>query len=482
MKNIFKFMMVAAAASMFAACDETPIDPVTPEEDETPKDEVVELNQNLEFTLEVTTLEADNAKVSVSNNGTTADTWYGFVTSEVGKTEASLIDAEVATLTAGGGKITGLKKQTSTTLTVRGLEPDTDYKYIVFGLSENGEVYGKSQSVSFKTLKGELQYTENSAWTVKYEGAGTIGNYNYEHTISVASTDNNYYFVTAATVEDFNTAGIKSIAESNLAELKAYIDGFNAQNGTNYKVVDVLFKGNGLEAVNLEAGDWYGIAIGVDEKGELTGLYAKSDVITIVEEEMTEEYAAWIGDWTFTGANGAAYNITLEKKVSNKTYNMYGYDGNDLDFIPVEVSWIAEYGIWTIYPQNFGEFEFADGSVGTIYFLGGMETEKGFSLYTDVPTCLGGTLDDGSMVVYGYSVEEEGIAMSLMCHFVVIDGSPFFWADPAEIPTFPISVTPGAATAAKSMAVVKDSKKISTFSKMPKALKVSDFEKAYLVR
>ncbi len=482
MKQIFKFMMIAAATMTMAACDQiVPDNNGTNPDDENNQTPTVELNQNLEFTLEVESVEADKAKIQIENNGSTSDTWFGFVTSEVSKTDAELIQAQVTELTAGG-KVSGLQKSTSKSVTVRDLEPESDYKYIVFGLSENGEVYGKSSSVTFKTLKGELQYTENAAWTVAYAGAGTINGTNYDHTVSVKSTDENYYFVTVTTVEDFTTAGIKTVAEANLADLKAFLDGFNAENGTSYKVVDMLFKGDGVEAFNLEAGDWYAIAIGVDQNGELTGLYAKSEVISIQEEEPTEEYLAWIGDWTFTGSNGAAYNVTFEKKVSNRSYNMYGYDGNDLDFIPVEVTWMADYGLWTIYPQNFGDFEFDDGSIGTIYFLGGMQAEEGFSLYTDVPACLGGTLEDGSKAIYGYAIEEEGIEMTLMCHFVVMGGTPYFWNDPTAIPTFPIVVTEGAATASKSMSAVKTSKRINRFTNMPKFLKASDFEKAYMIR
>lgn len=477
MKKIFKFMMVAAAASMFAACDE-PVDPVTPGDEETPKEEEVVLNQNLEFTLEVTTIEADNAKVKVEHNGTTADTWYGFVTSEVAKADDKLIEAEVAALTAAG-KISGLKKQTSTTVTLRGLEPQTDYKYIVFGLTAEGQVYGVYSSVAFKTVRGEVVFTENSAWTVKYEGAGTINNQAYDHTISVTSTDKNLYFITGVTVEEFQTSGIKTIAEENLAYMKEYIAAYNAANGTKFTVLDMLYQGNGLDALMLEAGDWYGLAIGVDENGEINGLYAKSAVISIEEEEPTEAYSAWIGDWTFTGSNGAAYNVTLEKKVSNSSYNMYGWDGNDLDFIPVEVTWMADYEIWTIYPQNFGEFEFSDGSLGTIYFLGAQQGEQGWSLYTDAPTCMAGHLEDGSKAVIGYSDEEAGLAMDVMCHFVVFGSTPYFWNDIDLIPTFPITVTPAAATKAVS---VKEAKGVQSFAKMPKVLKMADFEKAYMIR
>jgi hypothetical protein len=71
-----------------------------------------------------------------------------------------------------------------------------------------------------------------------------------------------------------------------------------------------------------------------------------------------------------------------------------------------------------------------------------------------------------------------------MCHFVVIGGTPYFWAEPDGVPTFPIVVTEGAAAASKSksMSAVKTSKRIQTFTNMPKFLKASDFEKAYMIR
>ena len=44
------------------------------------------------------------------------------------------------------------------------------------------------------------------------------------------------------------------------------------------------------------------------------------------------------------------------------------------------------------------------------------------------------------------------------------------------------TVTEGTATASKSMSAVKTSKRINRFTNMPKFLKASDFEKAYMIR
>lgn len=470
-------MMVAAAASMFAACDETPIDPVTPEEDETPKDEVVELNQNLEFTLEVTTLEADNAKVSVSNNGTTADTWYGFVTSEVSKTEASLIEAEVATLTAGGGKITGLKKQTSTTLTVRGLEPDTDYKYIVFGLSENGEVYGKSKSVSFKTLKGEVEYTVNPAWTVTYIGDYVEQGYAYSNVVAVESTDNNTYFTTAWPKDIFVENGIKTIVEEELAAWAEYLPELNA----TWK--DLLANSSSMSTVNIDTrygSEWYVIAIGADLEGNPTGLYAMSELVTIEEEDMTEGYASWLGDWTFTGANNISFDVTFSKNKANQSYYMTGWE--DLTDIPVTVTWLEEDSIWAIEGQVIAEnVQLTNTVSGSIYFL----PYDSQSLYDSV-ACYGGMLEDGTRMAIAPEAEDEDgqpIVMEGMGFYAIGNDNNIYVISEAmysgQMPTFPITIT---SAQTKSMTSVPSFVKKHK-GMMPEAMKANaKFSNAYMIR
>ena len=468
MKNIFKFMMLAAAALAFAACGEK--DP-TPE----PEPEV-ELNQNLTFTLEVSSVEADKAKIKVTNNGTTADTWYGFVTSEVEKTEATLIKEEVDALLAEGN-VTGLKKQTSTTVTLRSLEPETDYKYIVFGLAEDGTIYGTSESVTFTTAKGEVEFSVNSAWTVEYKGVGKIGETTYEHTVAVTSTDENLYFVTGVTKADYETKGIKAIAEEDLAYLKAYIDEFNKQNGTGYKLSDILFKGDGVDALTFEAGDWYAIAVGVDAEGEVSGLYAMSDVITIEEEEPTEEYAAWLGNWTLTGANGVVQNVTFHKGISNMSYYMTGYEGDDTAGLDIEVFWLAEDQVWVIYNQSFGTFNFGEQyGKGEVWFVG-MTEEYNVYLNNEIPICVGGMTEDGTLAAYGYSEtweNEDGSEgsyvvnhMAYIAYFSSAKQMSFLSATyETGFPSFPITITPAEEAATRSAApAVKNVQKVTNLVK-----------------
>lgn len=470
MKKNLKFIMIAAAALSFAACTPENTDPVTPDEPnkEDPKEEV-ELNQNLEFTLEMTSVEADQAKVKVSHNGEAKDTWYGFYTEDVTGNELTVINDEIDAMLAEG-KISGLKRSRATTVTLRNLTPATEYKYIVFGLSEKGEFYGTHASVKFTTLKAEVQFKENPAWSVAYTGPGEINGTNYEHTVTVTSNDNNPYFITAVTAEELDEYGVKAIAEDNLDYYKSYLAEFNKDNGTNLTINDVLFQGNGMDAFMLEAGyNWVALAIGVGTDGEISGLYATSEVFTIEEEEASEAYASWIGDWTWTGSNGVSWDITFNKGVSNSSYYLIGWEGLEL---PIAVDWYEEYGMWQINAQDLGEASFGSAGNGTIYLVG----NDGKYFYTIdegiYPVCMGGDVEGGRICI-GYSEEDEEtgevvFALDHMHYIADIAGQYYGISETDTWPSFPITITP--ATRTRSSAQYE--KDVMTFANLVKTYKV----------
>ena len=465
MKKIFRFAaMVAAAAALFSCQEPVTPDPGTGDENQGTGN--TELNVDIKFTLAVEEVECDKAKIKVEHDGARTDTWYGFVTTESDIDQA--IDNEVAALVASG-KVS-LQKSTSKTVTVRGLEPETAYTYVVFGLSDQGQVYGEPVSVDFTTAKAPVViegYQVNPNWTVAYIGAGVVNGESYDHVISVTSTDETPYLTTVVAKTDFESYGIEAIAESEIAYWTDYVNRYNEAYGTSYDLSALLYVGSVEEGWTLDAGEYVALAIGADASNAPTGYYAVSEPFSVVEEEMTEAYAAWLGNWTFTDSEGVALNVTFGAKSNNKTYNMFGFDAPDLDAYPVEVTWMADYEMWVIYPQNFGTFTFTDNSQGDIYFLGGQQGEKGFSLYTDVPVCLGGFDAEGNRLVVGYSDEESGINMTLMSHFVVIGGTPYFWAEPETLPWFPMSITAATQTSALSTekAITKWTSKKTMLSK-----------------
>ncbi len=441
MKNIIKFFFAALVALAFAGCDK----PNGPNGSDDPV-----LNENIVFTLEVMDVKATSAKIKVSHDGTADDTWYAFALPKTSK----ILEAVAAKCEEllKEESISGLKNRTEYPYTINGLEGNTDYTFIVFGLSEKGVFYGNPVSIDFRTKKGQVEMVENDKWTVEYTGEQTIGEEVYEHTATVTSQDDNTYIVTSYPKEIFDNYEISVIAEDGLASFLSYIDYINQQYNQKVEISRVLSSGNSIEALAMYPGDWYAIVIGVDARGELTGFYALSDLITIAEEEPTPDYAEWIGDWTWTGANGKSFDITFEKGISNMTYTMTGWEGVNL---PVEVTWIesnveGEPGGWAIYPNYYGELTFEGGTKGDVYLLGSYKADGTTWLHSDgnLPICLGGITEDGGKLCIAAELSdgETTIVMDAMFLMGIFSNLPEeqqqqYLSDPELRPSFPITIT-----------------------------------------
>ena len=173
MKKFFRFAAIAVAAIALLSCEKDPQGGSTqkPDDGDKPGQTTPEYTENLTFTLEVTEVEADKAKIKVEHNGTTKDTWYGFATTE------SDVNKAIADVLAEGNVT--LKKNTKTTMTVRNLEPETEYTFIAVGIKADGTQYGEPATVMFTTTAEEVpapptptpgEYTINPNWTVTYIG------------------------------------------------------------------------------------------------------------------------------------------------------------------------------------------------------------------------------------------------------------------------------------------------------------------------
>ena len=409
------------------------------------------LNDDIRFTLSVTEVTAESAKVKVTHDGERNDSWYGFVTTHTDLDSA--IDAKVDELLASG-KITGLKKTTSATVNLTDLEPGTDYSYVVFGLTSDGIVYGEPASVSFTTeaLPQGVTYKENSAWKVRYTGVGTINGTEYPYTVTVTSSDRNKYIISAYPADVFEEYDISLIAEDAVDGLKKWLAEYNKEYNANITFDQMLYQGDGMEAYNFTSGQWRAIAVGVGADELPNGLYAVSEVFTISEgsgddSEMTEAYAAWLGDWKFTGANGISQNVTFSKNVANESYKMTGYEGLDLEVI---VTWEAEDQIWVIYNQNLGTYQFTGGATGDIWFVG-EDAQENLYFSPELPICVGGMLEDGTLASLGWEgtlnmqdgsqVEYKVNDMLFLAEFT--DGLSYISRTfETGYPTFPITITP----------------------------------------
>ncbi|MBO5877024.1 MAG: hypothetical protein J6Q37_05220 [Bacteroidales bacterium] len=454
MKKFFKFAAIAAITAAFVSCTEKPGPEPTPEPGPgtTP-----EYTEDLTFTLEVAEVEADKAKIKVEHNGTTKDTWYGFATTE------SDVDKAIADVLEEGN--VSLKKNTKTNVTVRNLEPETEYTFIAVGIKADGTTYGEPATVKFTTAKAEEptppaptpgEYTINPNWTVTYIGDYEQDGKVYNNVIAVETTDTNPYFVTAWPVDYFEELGIATIVDE---EIKAWEDLLAQYPGASWEN-DILYAESVLATVGIDPAygtKWYAMAIGCDTNGNATGLYALSDVIDLEnlgggdDVEPTAEYSEWLGNWTFTGANGVAFDVTFSKGKVNESFIMTGWEG--INDIPVAVTWLQEDQMWYINGQVLAEgMQLTNTVTGDAYFL----PYAGDTIY-DSAACVGGFTEDGTRVSLAYEAETEDgkVVMEGMGYWAFgNDGQTYIFSSymqTGQIPSFPITITP--ATKATTTAV-----------------------------
>lgn len=466
MKKFFRFAAIAVAAIALFSCEKPQGDDTqTPGGNEKPEQTVPEYTEDLTFTLTVTEVEADKAKIKVEHNGTTKDTWIGFETTETD------IEKAIADFIADGNVT--LKKNTSTTMTVRGLEPETKYTFVAVGVKADGTVYGTHASVEFTTAKAEEPtppapegYTVNPNWTVTYVGDYEEGGKVYDNVVVVETTDTNPYFVTAWPVDYYEELGIEAIVA---AEIEAWEEMLAQYPGATW--ADIVYAESILAQVSIDpeyGTKWYAMAIGCDTNGKATGLYALSEVIDLEnlggeEEEPTAEYAAWLGDWTFTGANGVAFDVTMKQGKANQTYKLAGWEGPESEGLDIKVDWMADYGIWIIYAQSFGTYSFGASGNGEIWLT--PESTDGYIYPAEgIPACMGGMTEDGQMVVEGYSEElEDGsvVEMATMMYLAKLeaDGKYYNITSVEEWPTFPLTVTPATKATTNAVKEFKGGKK-----------------------
>lgn len=440
MNKVFKSVAVAAAIIGLFGCEEVPQN----NDGNTDTDKVIKYTEDIEFELAVKSVTANAAEITISHNGHEDDTWYAFATTS---TNVSLsIDKAVEELTAAGGKVSGLSSGTKQAVTVDGLEHSTDYTYIVFAMTAEGDVYGSHSDISFTTPLG---FAPNSEWSVEYTGRQYIGENEYEHTVTVESSDKNPYFITIVTKDRYDNTAIGDLICEEMASLEQFISEYNRYYGEHTTIKDWSHIGDGIDPFGIELGKTYvAMAIGVTHTSELTGHYAVSEEFEPYEEAMTDGYASWIGTWKFTGANGVAFDVTFEKMKSNDTYIMTGWEGEQAEQHEVIVYWYPTENTWILWSQYIGTFTSAGYGDFDLYFCPANFVDGGGQeVYTTdgVPICIGCDMPNGEKMVLGYAEGDRALYTHMRFAGVWSDGVGGITAT-TDFPTFPLTVTPVSST------------------------------------
>lgn len=424
MRNIFRMAMVAFAAIALVACDTS----------DEPQGGV---ENNIVLEVDVENITATSAKIKVSHNGKTADSWYGLLTTDITTREDQLIEECVAQLAIGdiGSQLIFSKNYTKI---LSPLSPATTYKYIAFGLNEDGEVYGERASVEFTTLAGGGSGGENEedevyenmlpnpAWSIAYTGAKTIEDVEYKHTVTVNSTDNAPYTIAVVYASEYDASKLRDLGNALAGSMMEYLDAYNATYGTSYTLNDMLFRGNGVEVFDdLDPGYYIAIAMGITSKGEVSGLYAVSATFHIEEEAPTALYSSWLGDWTLIGDNGVSNDVVIGRNVANKSINMYG-----LQNLPFAV--VGEYSVERndiIFAAQVIEqgYEFGDGSVADIHLLGLDEDGKYYGLDNgNYGIAIAGVLENNRRAIVRYGLNQPDYPKFVAMMVVAYMGGKYY--------------------------------------------------------
>lgn len=473
-KYLALMAMAAVAAIAFTACDEQP---QTQEEHKNPN-----LNHDLTLVVDIESVTSQSAKVKVTHNGSSTDTWLGFVTYKVDRSDRELIEEQIAAFKAGENT-SSLHASKSYVQVLANLTPDTPYKYIAFGLSEEGEEYGNYGVLEFTTQSlggnpggggntggGEIinGMRENSAWSVEYIGAGTLYEEEYDNIVKVTSVDNNPYMMTVVYASEWDPTQLRDLAELLVDSTVAYVEEFNSYYGTSYTLEDMLFVGDGYDAFNLYPGYYMALAIGVTPEGAVSGYYAVSDVFEVKEQVASAAFRAWLGNWDVVGNNDVTYRVNLSNGLANKYFYMSYWEG-DMDFV-VKVDYNADLDALFFYSQTIQEeVNFGDYGYGNLYFYG-IDREGG--LYTneggDYGIAIAGILDGGQRAIVRYEDDSvQGYPFFDFMQFIAdIDGQ-YFRLTNAELLQMPAAMNPAGGQIAVSPKVSREPEALRTSLRKP---------------
>lgn len=308
-----------------------------------------DITPDLKFTkLDTIEVNYNSAIIRVQHSGKSSDTWYGFVTDETGTKDAILIARKIEELTATG-KIKGLDKRTNARIELKDLKSAKKYKYIVFAITENGQLYGSSASLTFETDESSLLLSQCEDWSVTRDSREASDNKEiYSIVFNNTSATRchvgfipkwmvEYYEKDPNIQEEIEQYGGLRLKIGEVTFLFSILDylvweelyeywGYY-EDDDNYFQNETFGESYTFSIPRQESGDYYVVAIGF-ENGEPTLKYSVSEV-TIDKETPSADYNKWIGTWTAKGSNNITYTLNIGENDPNYSYYVYGWECSD---------------------------------------------------------------------------------------------------------------------------------------------------------
>ena len=296
------------------------------------------------FKVEIEEVTGHEAHFKVTHNGKDSYTWYAFATQDMESAIEDLVSAK------SEEALDLLNRGASVSASLLELPADTEFRYIVFGIKENGAVYGTPAEVTFKTLEDfdGIQFTAK---------AGNITRSSAEITVSHDGREDYTWF-------GFLTEDLETSAAGLIKEQAASVTEADIQSGKDVKIT----------VEDLEEGVTYRYIVTGYKDGAVYG--KPGDAQFTVAADSRTPYEKWLGKWSATGSDGTVMNFEITEKVTDQTYIISGFG----ESAPLEAGFDAETGDLQLIYQQAGSnsnWQFYLAGIGTNDYVAYGDNDKG---------------------------------------------------------------------------------------------------------
>lgn len=288
------------------------------------------LNHDLTFILKEDVINLETANIRIKHNGSEDTQWVYTLTEDLTSDAEQILLAELIEENTHTGQVVS-NIGINISLKLDRLSAKHTYRIIVKGIDpETGQLYGNLAELIFKTRRDPDVWEENVNWTLarrdeRTQGVleGTTEVIEYEN-FECKSTDEEPYTVLVLSKEDFDAYQKE---ESHKDKMRTIFEEYHAYISAKDEFKDMILTGNDIwKEQRLRSGDYVTYMIGIDEDGELSGLYKRAD-ITIAQETPTEEYNKWLGWWEISfGDESKTWNVFIDDLDANMWYLSLGWE------------------------------------------------------------------------------------------------------------------------------------------------------------
>lgn len=318
--------------------------------------------ENIFFEASVSDIAAYSATITVRHNATNRDAYYGFVV----KGPVADVYAEIERFLTSSSEEEiqeAVHYQRKSVFQIKKLLPHTDFTFIVFGMDENGELYGIPASIYFQTIGSTFTAMVNPNWIIEYMGHRVYKDNDYSLiTVNlVGEAEERFFLATylADFAEKFETTA--ELIDYAVGEFLSKKDNENSE----YWLEDNEVRTEGTNFYRyLEVGDYVAYAIGVNADGTPTGHYVNTTRFHVEKYPAIDSYAYLLDDWVIYDKDNKSCIVTFKEYQVNESYLMKGWGNRD------------EYSVFVVFDrtdaslkiasqvvEDYTEIAFSDGTL-----------------------------------------------------------------------------------------------------------------------